>query len=558
MAAWSDGLAMESGNPALMTDATPSPAPATPAPATPALAGQIGATPLFGAYGIVKRFGDFTANDGVDLEIRAGEIHALLGENGAGKSTLMKILYGLLEPTEGVVTHRGDIVKLANPEAARALGIGMVFQHFSLCENLTVAENIALVMPPDMSPKALREKMSTVGATYGLHLDPHRPVWSLSAGERQRIEIIRCLLQDPRLVILDEPTSVLTPGEAEGLFTVLERLRDEGRALLYISHRLDEVRRLCSRATILRGGKVVGACDPRQESARSLAAMMVGVQVGEVKPPSGMPLGAPRLVLSNLSLATSGLHGTALSDISLTVSGGEIVGIAGIAGNGQAELFDALSGEASAPEAGMVTFDGVPAGRLGITERRRHGACFVPEERNGHAAAPTLSLSDNALLSRHATAGLSRFGFLRNAAAKALAQRVIAAFDVRKAGPDPAAGTLSGGNLQKFLMGREIMAEPGILVVNQPTWGVDALAAAHIRQALLDLAGRGAALLVISQDLDELFEIAGRIAVLHDGTLSRAVPASETSREAVGLLMGGGGIESTPPSAAKEVVAHAH
>ncbi|WP_019903485.1 ABC transporter ATP-binding protein [Methylobacterium sp. 77] len=533
----------------------------TDAVASPVMRSTEGPTPLFGAYGIVKRFGDFKANDGVDLEIRTGEIHALLGENGAGKSTLMKILYGLLEPTEGVVTYRGDIVKLANPEAARALGIGMVFQHFSLCENLTVAENIALVMPRSMSAKALKAKMSNVGATYGLHLDPDRPVWSLSAGERQRIEIIRCLLQDPRLVILDEPTSVLTPGEAEGLFIVLERLRDEGRALLYISHRLDEVRRLCSRATILRAGRVVGACDPREESARSLAAMMVGVQVGEVKAPSGIPLGPERLVLANLSLATSGLHGTALDGISLAVAGGEIVGIAGIAGNGQAELFDALSGEAAAPESGMITFDGKPVGRLGITERRRRGACFVPEERNGHAAAPTLSLSDNALLSRHATAGLSRFGFLRSAAAKALAQRVTDAFDVRKAGPDPAAGTLSGGNLQKFLMGREIMAEPGILVVNQPTWGVDALAAAHIRQALLDLAGRGAALLVISQDLDELFEIAGRIAVLHDGTLSRAVPAGETSREAVGLLMGGsvvGGTDAVASVPVKEAVAHAH
>jgi simple sugar transport system ATP-binding protein len=416
---------------------------------------------------------------------------------------------------------------------------------------------------PGDSPRnhrgCLRSRLlAAVGTTYGLHLDPDRPVWSLSAGERQRIEIIRCLLQDPSLVILDEPTSVLTPGEAELLFTVLERLRDEGRALLYISHRLDEVRRLCARATILRGGKVVGACDPRQESARSLAAMMVGAQVGEVKPATGAAPGRPRLVLKGLTLPAPGLHGTALHELSLTVSGGEIVGIAGIAGNGQAELFDALSGEALAPQAGMVAFDGADSGRLGITARRRRGAGFVPEERNVHGAAPTLSLSDNAILSRHATAGLSRFGVLRGAAAKRLAQTVISAFDVRKAGPDPAAGTLSGGNLQKFLVGREILAEPGILVVNQPTWGVDALAAAHIRQALLDLAGRGAAVLVISQDLDELFEIAGRIAVLHDGTLSKAIPAGETSRESVGLLMGGA---QTPPPAPATVtagLAHAH
>jgi simple sugar transport system ATP-binding protein len=498
-------------------------------------------TPLYGAYGIVKRFGSFTANDGIDLEIRGGEIHALLGENGAGKSTLMKILYGLLEPTEGVVTYRGDAVQLVSPEAARALGIGMVFQHFSLCENLTVAENIALVMPRDLSGRALKGRIAALGETYGLRLDPDRPVWSLSAGERQRIEIVRCLLQDPRLVILDEPTSVLTPGEAEVLFTVLERLRDEGRALLYISHRLDEVRRLCARATILRGGQVVGHCDPRRESAGSLAAMMVGAEVGALRPRPAATPGPERLRVEALTVPAPGLHGTALRDVSLRVRGGAILGIAGIAGNGQAELFAALSGERPAPRPEAVRLDGRPAGALGIDARRRLGAAFVPEERNGHGAVPTLSLSENAILSRHATAPLAPAGLLRPGAARALAQRVIQTFDVRKAGPDPAAGTLSGGNLQKFVVGREILAEPGILVINQPTWGVDAAAAAHIRQALLDLAGRGAAIVAISQDLDELFEIADAIAVLQAGTLTPAIPRGETTREAVGLLMGGGG-----------------
>ena len=451
----------------------------------------------------------------------------------------MKILYGLLEPTEGVVTHKGDIVRLPSPEAARAIGIGMVFQHFSLCENLTVAENIALVMPKTLSGRKLAERIAALGATYGLHLDPTRPVWSLSAGERQRIEIVRCLLQDPRLVILDEPTSVLTPGEAELLFSVLERLRDEGRALLYISHRLDEVRRLCTRATILRHGRVVGACDPQGESARSLAALMVGAQVNAVTGRTGGATGPARLVLDGLSLPAPGLHGTALRDIRLAVRGGEILGVAGVAGNGQAEFFAALSGETAAPRAETITLDGAPVGRLGINARRRRGAAFVPEERNGHAAAPEMSLSENAVLSRHATNPLTRFGLLRRGAARALAASVIAAFDVRKVGPDPAAGTLSGGNLQKFVVGREIQAEPGVLVVNQPTWGVDASAAARIRQALIDLATRGAALLVISQDLDELFEIASRIAVLHAGRLSEPRPAGETTREAVGLLMGG-------------------
>ncbi|MGW9819980.1 general nucleoside transport system ATP-binding protein [Methylorubrum extorquens] len=511
------------------------------AAASAAPASREGPTPLFGAYGIVKRFGAFTANDQVDLEIRAGEIHALLGENGAGKSTLMKILYGLLEPSEGVVTHQGDIVRLANPEAARALGIGMVFQHFSLCENLTVAENIALVMPAGLTGRALAERIARLGADYGLHLDPARPVWSLSAGERQRIEIVRCLLQNPKLVILDEPTSVLTPGEAEVLFSVLERLRDEGRAVLYISHRLDEVRRLCTRATILRGGRVVGTCNPQAETARSLAAMMVGTGVSEVRPKAARAGRAERLVLDRLSRPAPGLHGTPLRDIAFSVAGGEILGIAGIAGNGQAELFDVLSGESRAPAAGAVRLDGRAVGQLGINARRRLGAAFVPEERNGHAAVPSMTLSENALLSRHATAPLTWLGLLRLGAARTLARRVIDAFDVRGAGPDPAAGTLSGGNLQKFVVGREILAEPGILVINQPTWGVDAAAAAHIRQAVLDLAGRGAAVIVISQDLDELFEIADSIAVLHAGALSPPVPTAATSRAALGLLMGGAG-----------------
>ncbi|WP_342151504.1 ABC transporter ATP-binding protein [Methylorubrum sp. SB2] len=516
-----------------------------------------GPTPLFAAYGIVKRFGAFTANDGVDLEIRAGEIHALLGENGAGKSTLMKILYGLLEPSEGVVTHRGDIVRLGSPEAARALGIGMVFQHFSLCENLTVAENIALVMPRSLGGRALRERIARLGQEYGLHLDPERPVWSLSAGERQRIEIVRCLLQDPKLIILDEPTSVLTPGEAEGLFTVLERLRDEGRALLYISHRLDEVRRLCTRATILRVGRVVGACNPQDETARSLAAMMVGTQVRAVTPKAAPAGGRERLRLEKLDLPAPGLHATPLRDISLSVAGGEILGIAGIAGNGQAELFAALSGETLAPRPDAVRIDGAAVGRRGINARRRLGAAFVPEERNGHAAAPSMRLSENALLSRHATAPLARLGLLRLGAAQDLARRVIEAFDVRKAGPDPAAGTLSGGNLQKFVVGREILAEPGILVINQPTWGVDAAAAAQLRQAVIDLAARGAAVLVISQDLDELFEIADAIAVLHDGTLSPPVPTGQTNRAAIGLLMGGASEPIPAPPSRSEALAHA-
>jgi ABC-type uncharacterized transport system ATPase subunit len=496
-------------------------------------------SPLVSLQGIVKRFGTFVANDAISLDLAKGEIHALLGENGAGKSTLVKILYGLLEPSEGTILFEGRPVELANPEAARSLGIGMVFQHFSLFENLTVADNIALVLPQSERLDSLPARIAGIAERYGIELEATRPVWTLSAGERQRIEIARCLLQDPKLLILDEPTSVLTPQEADRLFVTLERLRGEGRALLYISHRLDEVKRLCDRATILRMGKVVATCDPRQESARSLAALMVGAQVKEVKPAPAHPAGAERLVVQDLTMPSPQMHGTALADISFSVRGGEVFGIAGIAGNGQSELFAALSGEEKADAAQRILIDAAPLGAKGITARRRCRAAFVPEERNGHAAAPDFTLSENTILSRNATGGLIQMGFLLRKAARLLSNQIVTTFDVRKAGADPLARTLSGGNLQKFVVGREMLREPAVFVVNQPTWGVDAAASAAIRQAIVDLSARGAAIVVISQDLDELFEIADRIAVLHDGRLSKSRPVRELSREEIGLLMGG-------------------
>ena len=377
-------------------------------------------------------------------------------------------------------------------------------------------------------------------------LEPDREVWTLSAGERQHIEIARCLLQDPKLIILDEPTSVLTPQEATSLFETLERLKAEGRALLYISHKLEEVRRLCDRATILRLGRKVGDCDPRQESARALAALMVGSAISDIEAPAARQHGPERLTLWGLSAPAQDIPGVDLRDLSLTVRGGEVVGIAGVAGNGQSEFFAALSGEALTSATDAILLDGAPAGAKGVNERRRLGAAFVPEERNGHGAAGDFTLTENFILSRHATGGLTSRGLIHFETARALAQNVIKTFDVRKAGPDPAARTLSGGNLQKFVVGREILSEPGVLVINQPTWGVDAAAAATIRQALLDLAARGAAVLLISQDLDELFEICDRIAVMREGRLSAALETGGLTREDVGLLMAGAAPGDSP------------
>jgi simple sugar transport system ATP-binding protein len=495
--------------------------------------------PLLQAIGITKRYGTFLANDAIDLDLTPSEIHALLGENGAGKSTLVKIMYGLIQPSEGELKWMGRKLALAGPADARALGIAMVFQHFSLFENLTVAENVALGLAPKESFAAISARLAEVSRVYGLPLDPKREVWRLSVGERQRIEIVRALMQNPKLLILDEPTAVLTPQEADQLFIVLERLKDEGRAILYISHKLEEVKRLCDRATILRGGRKVATCDPRRETAASLARMMVGADIGEVKAPSGRVLSIPRLVVQGLTLLPDDPHGVRLDQVSIEIRGGEIVGIAGVAGNGQDELFAALSGERQAPESGAVVIDGRAAGHLSVTQRRRLGAAFVPEERLGHGTAPRMRLSENALLTGHAASGMVKHGFIDRAATLAAVDRTTAAFDVRKSKRDPEAVSLSGGNLQKFVVGREILREPGVLVVSQPTWGVDAGAAAVIRQALVDLAGRGAAVLVVSQDLDELAEIADRIAVIFHGRLSAPLDAAAASREKLGLLMGG-------------------
>ncbi|MGJ4895553.1 ABC transporter ATP-binding protein [Bradyrhizobium oligotrophicum] len=507
--------------------------------------------PLLQTIGLTKRYGDFVANDKIDIEIRPREIHALLGENGAGKSTLVKTVYGLVQPSAGELRWQGVPIRLSGPAEARSLGIGMVFQHFSLFDNLTVAENVALGLDGKEPFKAMSARLADVARDYGLPLDPKREVWQLSVGERQRIEIVRALMQNPKFLVLDEPTAVLTPQEADQLFVVLERLKAEGRAILYISHKLEEVKRLCDTATILRGGRKVATCNPKLETAASLARMMVGTEIKDVKPPAERHATVPRLVVNDLTLAPSEPHGVGLKNISLELKGGEILGIAGVAGNGQDELFAALSGERLVKEPGAIIIDGLACGNLSITERRKMGAAFVPEERLGHGTAPRMRLSENALLTGHAAGDMVRHGFINAAATLRTVDLTTETFDVRKAKRDPEAASLSGGNLQKFVVGREILRTPAVLVVNQPTWGVDAGAAAIIRQALIDLASAGAAVLVTSQDLDELLEIADRIAVMFHGHLSEALPRAEATRERLGLLMGGASLEKEAAHAAR-------
>ena len=499
---------------------------------------------LLEVRGLTKIFGTLKACDSVDLTVGRGEIHSLLGENGAGKSTLVKMLFGSLQPNAGEIRWNGEPVRIASPSAARKLGIGMVFQHFSLFDALTAAENIALSLDDDTPIATIAAKAKALSFSYGLTLDPYSLVGDLSVGERQRIEIIRCLLQTPQLIILDEPTSVLTPQEANKLFETLERLRSEGKSILYISHRLEEVKRMCDAATVLRHGKVVGHCDPRQETAASLARMMVGSEVKAVEraPAEGMSSATALLEIRKLSRKPATPFSIPLHDINLDVRAGEVIGIAGVAGNGQGEFFEAVSGEATQQDAGSVRIRGKDAGRLSITGRRLTGAAFVPEERLGHGAAPRMRLSENLLLSRHATDGkafVGTGGVVKTGAIDAAAQRIIEVMDVRKSARDPEAAALSGGNLQKFIVGRELDRKPLVMLVNQPTWGVDAGAAAKIRQSLIELARSGSAVLVISQDLDELFEISDAIAVMHNGTLSKPIPIAEATLEQIGLLMGG-------------------
>ena len=489
--------------------------------------------------GITKRFPGVLANDNVSFAVRPGEIHALLGENGAGKSTLVKMIYGIMQPDAGEMVWDGFPVTVGHPKAARKLGIGMVFQHFSLFEALTVLENIALGMDAKIPGRELEARIRAVMARYGLLLDPHRTVATLSVGERQRIEIVRALLLDPKLLIMDEPTSVLTPQEVEQLFEVLRKLAAQGCSILYISHKLHEIKALCDTATILRGGKLVDTCDPKQETSRSMAEKMIGAGLKDIVRAAGRVLGEPKLVVSRLSTTKAGHFDVPVDNVSFTVRAGEIVGIAGVAGNGQNALLDALSGEIRSDDSQSVTLDGYPLGLLDTTGRRKYGLCAVPEERNGHAAVGEFSLSDNTILTARDRLGMVMLGLINSGAAKTYTGQVIADFAVKALGPASMAGSLSGGNLQKYIMGREILQKPSVLVVSQPTWGVDAGAAADIHQALVDLAAAGSAIVVISQDLDELRALCDTLAVINMGRLSPARPNADMSVEEIGLLMGG-------------------
>jgi general nucleoside transport system ATP-binding protein len=486
--------------------------------------------------GITKAYPSVVANDAVSLAVLPGEIHAVLGENGAGKSTLMKIIYGAVAADRGQMMFDGREVQIRNPQEARALGIAMVFQHFSLFETLTVAENVLLGLDRSQSLAQVTQAISAKASEYGLPIDPLRPVHTLSVGERQRVEIIRALLTNPKLLILDEPTSVLTPQAVEKLFDTLRLLKNQGCSILYISHKLHEIRALCDTCTVMRGGKVVATCTPAQESNASLSRMMIGSE-----PPAlahrESKAGAAVLQVTALSLSKADAFAVDLEGISLTVHAGEVLGIAGVSGNGQKELMAAISGEDARVSHEAISINGQAVGSLPPGARRELGMHFVPEERLGRGAVPVMSLAQNLLLTRREA--VSGSGWITPATLKTQAQAIISRFNVKAGGADSAARSLSGGNLQKFIMGREISAQPKLLVVSQPTWGVDVGAAAQIHAEILALRDAGCAVLVVSEEIEELFELSDRLQVIAKGKLSPSISRADASVELIGQWMSG-------------------
>jgi general nucleoside transport system ATP-binding protein len=485
--------------------------------------------------GITKRYPGVVANDQISLTVAPGEIHGLIGENGAGKSTLMKIVYGAARPDAGDIHWNGQLVTIASPAQARRLGIGMVFQHFSLFDTLTVAENVALALPGGLDLPRLAADIRAMGERYGLPVDPDRHVHALSVGERQRVEIIRCLLQKPSLLIMDEPTSVLTPQAVEKLFDTLRRLSEEGVSILYISHKLEEVRALCSRATVLRGGRVTGVCDPREETVASLSRLMIGAEPARAVGTT-QPAGDELLVIEHLSMPPREPTGRTLRNVSLSVRRGEIAGIAGVSGNGQNELLSLISGEDPRAPLTSIRIEGTGIGGLPVAARRTLGLAFAPEERLGRGAVPEMALDLNTLLTHDQ--GLTRNGLIDRALTQHLAAGIIDRFGVKASGPQAMAKSLSGGNLQKFIVGREIVKHPRIFVVAQPTWGVDVGAAAQIRQSLVALRDSGSAVLVVSEELEELFEICDVLYVMANGALSPRIAVRDATIERIGEWMG--------------------
>ena len=488
------------------------------------------------ARSITKRFPGVVANDAVEFEAEVGEVHALLGENGAGKSTLSNMLTGLYRPDSGHVEVGGGPVQLGSPRAAIAAGIGMVHQHFRLVAPFTVAENIVLGHDPAflLQRGEIEQRVRALSQQFGLDVDPTARIWQLSVGEQQRVEIIKALYRDARILILDEPTAVLTPQEADKLFETVRALARSGRTVIFISHKLHEVMAVADRVTVLRAGRSVATVRTADVTQRGLASLMVGREVaGPERITREGPVGEPVLQLSDVS-AIGDRGVTALTGVSLTVCAGEILGIAGVAGNGQRELAEAITGLRRCT--GTIALAGRPLASGSPRAAIEAGIAHVPEDRLGTAVAPSLSIAENLALKRYRLGGL----LLRRRAMATAADELIERYEVKAPGPHAPARQLSGGNLQKVVLGREFAAEPRVLIAASPTRGLDVGAIETVHAHLRDAASRGVAVLLISEDLDEILALADRVAVLFEGRIAGELEGSIATPEALGLLMAGG------------------
>ena len=492
--------------------------------------------------GITKRFPGVVANDSVDFDVRAGEIHTLLGENGAGKSTLMKILFGLYQADEGEIRLDGEPLEVTSPAMAIERGIGMIHQHFMLVPTLTVAENVALGtksgrgLLTDLD--TVSERIRELSERYGLATDPDAIVWQLSVGERQRVEIIKALYREVKILALDEPTAVLTPHEVEDMFRILRQMAEAGKALVFISHKLNEVMALSDRITVLRNGKVTGSTEPAVTNPHKLAEMMVGREVILEPDKPAQELGPTRLSVANLRVA-SDRDTVAVAGVNLEILGGEILGIAGVSGNGQRELAEAIAG-IRPPEAGSeIVIAGTRVSGGDPDESRKAGLSYVPEERMRDGAIGEFTVAENLMLVNHSEEEFTKRGLLRFGPIRERAARLVEEFTVKTPGLDTATRNLSGGNIQKLIMARELSSNPKVIVAAQPTRGVDIGAAEYIHKRLIEQRSDGVAVLVISEDLDEVLALADRVAVMYEGEILAVVDRSEADRESLGLLMAG-------------------
>ena len=491
--------------------------------------------------GVTKRFPGVLANDSVDFDVRAGEVHALLGENGAGKSTLMKVLYGMYAPDEGEIWINGNQASIASPTDAIEKGIGMIHQHFMLVESLTVAENVALGLPSSRGPLTDLDRVSKrileLAEVYGLRVDPDAYIWQLAVGQKQRVEILKALYRGAALLILDEPTAVLTPQEVDEFFVTLRQMTRDGHSIIFISHKLHEVLDISDRVTVLRDGKSVDSCDIEGCTKASLAQMMVGREVTMKPDRADLDPGDARLMVRNLH-ALSNRETPALRGADLAVHSGEILGLAGVSGNGQSELAEVITGLRPLTE-GQVFLEGQDITGLKPGQRTELGMAFIPEERMKDGMIQEFSVAENMILRDHQEEPFSKRGILFLRVIADYADRLIKRFQIKTPSRDTAIKSLSGGNIQKAVVARELSREPRVLIAAQPTRGVDIGATEYIHSLLLEQRQNGLAILLISEDLDEIMALSDRIAVIFEGQIMGEVDAAEATPERLGLLMAG-------------------